>query len=150
MKYIRTSLVPRCEERQSISTEFWIDGIVEVSGRSIVKECIYISRGITEIPAHSLINYNVGVIAFEYRSQLVSVRQKAFRTTVLKEVELPASLREICDGVFLSCHNLAVATFESGSQLASVGNNTFQNWVLKDIVLPVNLHKICGGVNSKV
>ena len=68
------------------------------------------------------------------------IGKKAFYSTSLTEVQIPASLQSIGYGAFCKCKNLQRVTFAEGSQLREFGDYAFSECVsLKRISLPESI-----------
>lgn len=63
----------------------------------------------------------------------------AFTGTNISTITLPASLKNIGNGVFAKCKSLKKVTFENNSQLLSIGMKAFKDCNLSTIKIPYNL-----------
>ena len=89
---------------------------------------------------------NLESVTFAEGSQLESIGEDAFNSTVLSSIEIPASVTSIGEYAFSSCYNLESVTFAEGSHLESIGDEAFSDCdYLTSITIPASVTSIGDG-----
>jgi hypothetical protein len=116
----------------------WISSSIRVISKDIFRECKSLSWA-----------------AFETGSQLCQLEDRAFYSSGLRSIHLPASVTVIGERCFSDCRSLTSITFESGSQLSQLANGAFRWSGLTSIHLPASVTVIgercfsdCGSLAS--
>lgn len=68
---------------------------------------------------------NIAELIFEEGSVCESISDEAFKKSSFTSIRLPASIKSIGQGAFLSCPNLSSVQFEEGSRLEVIGAEAF-------------------------
>lgn len=66
-------------------------------------------------------------ITFENHSSLKKIGEYAFKSSLLKEIEIPPNVTSIEKGAFCGCKLLEKITFKQPSSLITIGDNSFEN-----------------------
>ena len=89
---------------------------------------------------------NLESVTFAEGSQLESIGEDAFNSTVLSSIEIPASVTSIGMCAFQYCYRLGAVTFAEDSQLESIGDEAFSGCdYLTSITIPASVTSIGDG-----
>ena len=91
----------------------------------------------TEIPNDAYAERkDIHYIDFQHNGVLVVIGDYAFRACGLREVCIPASVKQLCRGCFDRCASLKRVTFMPGSNLELIGHYAFAESALESIEIP--------------
>lgn len=92
---------------------------------------------VTEIPNDVYAEReNIHYIEFQHNGVLVVIGDYAFKACGLREVCIPASVKQLCRGCFDRCASLKRVTFMPGSNLELIGHYAFAESALESIEIP--------------
>ena len=75
-------------------------------------------------------------MTFGSLSSLERIGISCFERTLIAEVNIPDSVRELCDRCFMMCHRLRRVTFGSSSSLERIGVSCFGDTGVEEVNIP--------------
>lgn len=87
-------------------------------------------------------NKSIKWVTFPENSELISIDDDAFRSSMIEKIVIPSSIQTIGAFAFSSCINLQSFDFSENSELKVIDNSAFSQSPIKTITIPSQVRQI--------
>lgn len=117
----------------SVNGGFFITGVKD---NSAYTDFVMLPRMVTVIGERAFRDSELSYILFEDGSRLIEIGDYAFENSAIRNIEIPASVRNIGEYAFSGCEELTEVSFQDNCELIMIGDCFLSGSSILDITIP--------------